>query len=92
MRVLPDTTITCKGVWLAIGDADKSKAYDLCITDDKGWRARVTDCFWRKGGRHGKAGWYSASELLEGDGPAPVIFITGIRVTHCLEIPELPRG
>lgn len=74
--------------WIPIDEADKALKYDLVVSDGT-WRERVADCFWRPGGRHGKADWWT----WDGGEMVPVVFVENIMtVTHAMLVPELPSG
>lgn len=78
--------MTERGTWRPIADADKSKIYDLIISDGQGYRWRETNCRWKRGGRIGKAGWYFVEEARW----CPVECIEGFLPTHFMEVPEFP--
>ena len=86
MTDLQDQSATIKGVWRPIAEADKSKMYDLCISDGQGYRWRETNCRWKRGGTYGKAGWYYVDEAQW----CPVKAVDFFNATHFMEVPELP--
>lgn len=77
-----------QGVWLPIAEADRTKKYDLIISDGQGYRWRETDCRWRRGSRNGKAGWYY---IVDGAW-CPVGAVDAFIATHCMETPDFPEN
>lgn len=86
MSDVSNDLIVRKGVWLPIEQADKAKKYDLIVSDGEGYRWRETNCFWKRGGSYGQAGWYYADEGQW----CPVKAVDFFRATHFMEVPEFP--
>jgi len=79
-----------KGIWRPIAEADKTKTYDLIISDGHDHRWRKTDCSYKRGGRIGKAGWYYVEDGQWEPKWCPVECVEGFLPTHFMEVLDFP--